>query len=173
MTPPGFIDRPREREKWQKPWTVGLSSGDARDFKRKLRGHGYLSPHFRIAEAASKGGDSCGCPGAPPAGGDLRRAQYHAFALERVRHDLGDRSMSPLSWYRSECHNRCVGGASASAHMDGWGTDWSSGERARLGGDRFDSAMERQFANGGRGYQGAVGGAIRHVDNGPARTWTY
>jgi hypothetical protein len=173
MTPPQWLDHEHEKDLWRKPWTVPLASSQARDFKRKLRAHGFLSPHFRVAEAGSRGGDGCGCPAEQPTGDDLTRAQYHAFALERVRHALGDRSLSPLSWLRSPCHNRCVGGASASQHLNGWASDWSDAERARHGGDRFDAAMERQFGNGGRGYLGHTGGPIRHVDNGPARTWVY
>lgn len=168
--PPAFIDKPHELEKWREPWKVGLASHSGADFKRKLREHGYLSPHFTIAESQSKGGDRCGCPAERPSGDDLRRAQYHAFALERVRHKLGDRSMTPLSWFRTDCHNRCVGGATASQHREGWATDWSDAERARLGGEAFDRAMLAQFANGGRGMDD---GNVRHVDNGPPRTWEY
>lgn len=171
--PPDFINLPHEKELWQKPWTVNPGSAAHRDFKAKLRAHGLLSPHFTIAEAASKAGDPCGCPRVEPTGDDLTRAQYHAFVLEACRHDLGDESLSPLSWLRSECHNPCVGGVSNSQHLNGWATDWSDAERAKHGGDRFDGVFERHFAHGGRGYVGHVGGPIRHVDNGDERTWVY
>lgn len=163
---PSFL-KPHEVDLWNQPWRVGLQSRDSEAFKRRLLANGYLSPHFTIAEAASKAGDSCGSPLERPSGDDLTRAQYHAFALERVRHVLGGKPLVPVSWYRSPRHNSCVGGVSNSQHMNGWATDWEST------GDAFDNAFESQFAHGGRGYQGIVGGRIRHVDNGPERVWVY
>lgn len=160
--PAGFADY------WNHPWTVPISGAD--DFKLLLWNHGLVSPNFTRREAGGQDRHPLGC--AVP---DSLRAnvQRHAFTLERVRHDLGDRAMGPGSWYRCPPHNNAVGGASASQHMNAWATDWFDTERARLGGTEFDAAMERHFSNGGRGYQGAVGGPIRHVDNGPARVWVY
>lgn len=155
-------------ELWRRPWTVPID-GNA-DFKAKLWANGYASPNFTRREAGGTDRHPQGC--AVP---DTLRsnAQRHAFMLERVRHELGDPAMGPGSWYRCPAHNAAVGGASASQHMNAHATDWFAGERDRLGGERFDAAMERVFGGGGRGYQSYVGGAIRHVDNGPARTWVY
>ena len=163
---PNWVQNKHEKEKWQKPWTVGLSSEQDKDFKAKCWERGLLSPNFTRAEAASKQGANCPRVEVPE-GAPRRQAQYHAFCLERVRHKIGDKPMRNVSWGRSPCHNSEVGGASASQHMNWWATDWEST------GDAFDNAMEEVFANGGRGYQGVVGGRIRHVDNGPARVWTY
>jgi hypothetical protein len=173
MSVPNWIDKEHEKDKWNKPWTVDLSSDKDKDFKAKCWEHGYLSPHFKRAEAASKGGDACGCAAASiPEGAQRARAQYHAFCLERVRHKVGDKPMSPLSWYRSPCHNSCVGGASQSQHLNCWATDWSDATRASVGATKFDDAMHEVFSNGGRGVLGNTR-HIRHVDNGPARTWSY
>lgn len=164
---PDFIDKPHERELWDEPWKVDPHSSRHKTFKAKLWDHGYLSPHFKRDEAASRA-DGCNCPREPIPEGTLRiHAQYHAFCLEQCRHILGDKPLTPVSWYRAPCHNRCVGGATQSQHMSAWATDWNST------GDAFDAAFERVFSGGGRGYQGVVGGRIRHVDNGPARVWVY
>lgn len=166
--PPNWVDKPHELEKWKEPWRVDPTSRKAATFKKKLWEHGYLSPNFTRAEAASNTGGTSSCQRNEPIPESLRgKAQYHAFCLERVRHDLGDKAMRAVSWYRSPCHNSAVGGAQFSQHKEAWATDWNST------GDAFDRAMERHFSNGGRGYQGVVGGRIRHVDNGPARVWTY
>lgn len=169
MAVPNWLDNKNEKEKWNKPWTVDLASTKDKDFKKKCWEHGYVSPNFHRSEAGGKQRHPSGCD--VPA--TLRdKVQYHAFALERVRHELDDQPMSPLSWYRCPAHNSAVGGASQSEHMEAWATDWSDSTRARLGANSFDDAMHRQFANGGRGV---LGGSrhIRHVDNGPARTWSY
>lgn len=160
----------RYRRKWRKPWRVKLSKRRNRGFKRWLWRHGYLSPNFRRIEAGSKAGARCPAAGVPST---LKHgAQEHAFRLERVRHKLGDRSMSALSWYRSPCHNSEVGGATGSKHMEATATDWSDGTRASLGGERFDRAMEDVFSSGGIGTV-ASNGHVRHVDNGPKRRWWY
>lgn len=174
--PPSWLKTKKGRrlkkwdEWWQKPWTVPQSSSQGRGFKECLWDHGHLSPNFTRAEASGKSRH--------PLGSDVpstlrTKAQYHAFGLERVRHDCGDQSMRAYSWYRDPDHNSAVGGATASQHRQAWATDWDSTTRSRLGGTRFDTACNRHFSNGGRGYQGHVGGPIRHVDNGPARVWVY
>lgn len=170
--PPDFINKPHERRLWERPWTVPAASDKAKDFKAKLWEHGYLSPNFKRSEFASRA-DSCSCATAAIPETLRARAQYHAFRLEVARHELGDKPMAPLSAYRSPCHNGCVGGATQSQHMNAWATDWSDDMRARLGGERFDEVMETVFAHGGRGYVRVVGGQVRHVDNGPERTWVY
>lgn len=150
----------------KKPWKVPLSPRMRKRYKQYLWDHGKLSPNFSKDEAAS--GDGVGIPSS------LRHhAQEHAFRLERVRHILGDKSMGALSWYRSPQHNANVGGATFSKHKEAHATDWSSQERARLGGEKFDAAMEKVFKKGGIGRQGSSGYPVRHVDNGPNRRWYY
>lgn len=157
-------------DEWRKPWTVSAGSKSDAEFKRLIWSKGYVSPNFLRSEAGGKLRHPYGCD--VPEG--LRdECQYHAFRLEVARHKLGDKAMRPGSWYRCPRHNSAVGGASASQHMSGWATDWFSDERARHGGSRFDAVMNDVFADGGRGYQGYVGGPIRHVDNGPKRQWVY
>lgn len=168
MARPNWVDGKHEKEKWDKPWTVDPKSDKDKDFKRKCWEHGYISPNFTRKEAASNINHTSSCQVAEPIPDSLRaQAQFHAFTLEKVRHELGDKPMRAVSWYRSPCHNQAVGGATLSQHKNAWATDWNST------GDAFDNAMEKYFANGGRGYQGFVGGRVRHVDNGPARTWVY
>jgi hypothetical protein len=151
----------RHVDRWRKPWTSS-ARGNA-NFRALLWSRGYLSPHFTRAEAMSK-------DGTPIPGSLQKNAQDHAFALEQVRHRLGDRPMRFLSWYRSPAHNEYVGGAPKSRHLYADATDWSDAERIRLGSAAFDAAMKTVFADGGIGtYQGHV----RHVDLGPKRTWTY
>lgn len=156
---------------WREPWRVPASPLRWIRFKARLWRHGYLSPNFRRSEATS-GPDTCRCPAAEVPRSLMRNAQRHAFTLERVRHAIGDRPMVPLSWYRSQCHNRCVGGATGSRHLVADATDWSDAEAERLGGDRFHRAMRDTFGDGGIGFISDTS-RVRHVDNGPRRTWTY
>lgn len=155
------------QDKWARPWMVESGSSKDQGFKALLWDKGYLSPNFTREEAGGVHRNPNGCP----VPSSLRKqAQYHAFRLERVRHAVGDKPMGPLSWYRCTPHNDAVGGARNSQHLQAWATDWSDAERARLGSDAFNKAMKATFANGGIGtYRGNV----RHVDNGPKRTWSY
>lgn len=161
--PPNWVDKPHELEKWKEPWKVDPSSRKAAQFKKKLWEHGYLSPNFTRHEASGAWRN--------PLGTDVpeslrTKAQYHAFKLERVRHAVG-RGISPYGWYRNPRHNAAVGGASQSQHMNAWATDWSNAPKD------LSDALDHEFQSGGRGYQGYVGGTVRHVDNGPARQWVY
>lgn len=151
----------RHAERWRKPWTA--NARDNADFRKTLWANGYLSPNFTRREGGSKDGT--------PIPDALRsNAQAHAFRLEIVRHRLGDKAMRPLSWYRSPAHNARVGGASRSQHLQANATDWSDVERVRLGSSAFNAAMRDVFKSGGIGtWQGHV----RHVDDGPERTWVY
>lgn len=156
------------REWWAKPWTVPVARRKAADFKLACWRHGYLSPHLTRAEAASKGGDSCRCPAAPVPRRMMFRMQRFAFKFERVRHANGDRPFGFLSIYRSPCHNGCVGGASASKHKAGTAGDPAVPIQP---GTKAHAAVRQSFK--GIGYQGYVGGPIRHFDLGPRRVWVY
>lgn len=151
---------------WTHPHKIPLSHFRARRFKKRLWNHGLLSPNFSRAEAASKDGVSI-----PP---ELRApAQRQAFHMERVRHQVGDQSITVLSWYRSPAHNRAVGGATSSQHLKARACDVDSGTINRIGESRYNLATGRVFRNGGIGFDRATG-QNRHVDSrrGPAR-WTY
>lgn len=159
---PKWCDTPALRKHWKEPWTVPIDGRKARKFKKRLRNHGLLSPHFSIKECSSKDGvripDSI-----------LGAAQRQAFRMEKYRHAIGDRPISFLSWYRSPQHNANVGGASQSRHMKADATD-----------RRFENntLVKRIWNTGGIGWEGpGVGrGAILHADSrpGPGRAeWAY
>lgn len=152
---------------WRSPQRVAPAGIKDRGFRKVLRAHGYASPNFRLSEFASKA-DGCGCsPAQPPR---PKRIQRLCFKLERVRHHLGDHAIGVLSGYRSPCHNSCVGGASASEHMDCQAIDPIKPDAVSW--DEFNAAMRREFENGGIG-SGCVSGHVMHVDTGAARRWCY
>ena len=132
----------RYRWHWDHPWS--LRARQHRGFKRWLREHGYLSPNFSLAEARCKDGT--------PVPRSLRvAAQRHAFNLERLRHALGDRPISIISWYRHAAYNRRIGGASRSKHVAAIATDHSTQWVNRMGRSRVRYHGNRIFANGGMG----------------------
>lgn len=157
---PSWI-KPKHRDYWKRPWTVPVSRFRAIGFKRALRARGYLSPHYELREAA------CKDAARTPVPRRMRpRAQRHAFRLEQLRHELGDRPLPVLSWYRTPAHNVAVGGASRSKHMKAIATDF---DRAVLP-SGFDAAADRIFADGGFGQ---YPGGNRHVDSRAGRArWT-
>lgn len=132
----------RYRWHWRHPWTWRARRHVG--FKRWLRGHGYLSPHFPTREARCKDGT--------PVPQSLRKAaQRHAFNLERLRHALGDRPVKVISWYRTPSYNRRIGGASQSMHMRAIATDHSREWVNARGRRRVLYHGNRIFANGGMG----------------------
>ena len=145
------------RRYWREPWT--FKARHSRSFRRFCWGHGFISPHFTRAEWASKDGASV-----PKS--LMKNAQRQAFRLEQLRHTLGDKPLSGLSFYRSPAHNAAVGGASESRHMQADATDFSVQEIERHGRSRFRAAVERIWRNNGIGSY--PGGNI-HTD---ARPWT-
>lgn len=154
------------RNKWDKPWRVPVSRLRARRFKKKLWDSGYLSPNFTRREAASK-------DGTPIPYGLRHAAQRHAFALERVRHMVGDKPIPVLSWYRSPAHNAAVGGATLSQHVNARATDISDSVINSLGRDAYNTAMRTVFANNGIGTDTRTGN-VRHVDSRNYRArWNY
>jgi hypothetical protein len=169
MSAPGWV-KSRWRTWWERPWEIPRGRHRAVRFKRALRHHGLLTPHFAKAEWASRP-DGCGCPSGPPKGVKLVRLQELAVITERVRHELGDRPIGNASAYRNPCHNGCVpGSASKSEHMSGRAFDPTP--VAGVSRDQFNRAFTKHFAKGGIGTDGATG-YIRHVDTGAARRWTY
>lgn len=154
---PKWIDGPVERGYWREPWTIPTDTRKATRFKAKLRRHGLLSPNFTIAEARCHDAARTPVPDRL-----LPRAQRHAANLERLRHELGDRPISFLSWYRTPAHNAAEGGASESRHLFADGTDLSRQEVERLGEERFERAAEKVFAQGGFGRYPS---GSRHVDS--------
>jgi hypothetical protein len=138
-------------------------------FRRWLQRHGYLTPHFTLAEAASKDGTSI--PRSM-----IRSARNHAFNLEQMRHATGDKSIPIISWYRSPAHNAAVGGASGSLHMRAVATDhprsWSATVRygGRVGEAACDALAGRFFANGG--YGDYPSGAVHFDSRGYRSRWS-
>lgn len=82
-----------------------------------------LSPHFTVAEfttsqaAARKGLDNT------PSGEILSRLRITAANMERIRSTLGE-PVAINSAYRSAEVNAAIGGASNSAHVQGWAVDF-------------------------------------------------
>ena len=136
---------PREYwDHWLKPW------GDAAPASAKFRDlcwkNDYASPNFRRSET------SCQDAANTPVPSNLRtNAQRQAFNLEKLRHELGDQPLSILSWYRTPTHNKAVGGASQSRHMQADATDFTVQTVNSFGAARFDAACEKVYANGGFG----------------------
>lgn len=153
MATPRWLTTDAQRQHWREPWNVSLDPDRARAFKQKLWDHGYLSPNFTRKEAASKDGTAI------PS--NLRRkAQRHAFHMERVRHIEG-RPIGILSWYRSPSHNASVGGVSNSQHLQARACDPATPIKP--------ATAEKVFANGAIGYQSRADNTVRHVDSRPER----
>lgn len=151
----------RYRTLWAKPWA--RRARYAWGFRKWLQAHGYLTPHFTLAEAASK-------DGTPIPRRLLAGARNHAFNLEVLRHDLGDVNMPVLSWYRSPAHNSAVGGASLSRHMRADATDFGREWVDDVGRRRVLAAGERVFRNGGMGVY--PGGSVHFDSRGSRARWS-
>lgn len=130
------------RYHWSHPWTSKASRSYG--FRRWLGKHGYLTPNFRLSEAACKDGTPVPRP--------LRLgARNHAFKLEQLRHELGDRPVRIISWYRSPSYNRRIGGARFSQHMTARATDFSREWIDSVGRQRFKTVADRIWSRGGLG----------------------
>jgi hypothetical protein len=159
-------DYPRDlpvkyRYAWDHPWKQRprLNIG----FRRWLDNHGYLTPHFTKEDAR------CNCGTWVPSH-LLTRARNHAFNLEQLRHELGDKPIPILSWYRPDWYNRQIGGASQSKHIEAIATDMTREWVARVGRDNFNRAADKVFRDGGVGRYPA--GSV-HVDTRGFRArWT-
>jgi hypothetical protein len=154
---PNLSPRHRFRHMWRNPH--GRLARRSPAFKRFCWKHGYVSPNFTRREWASKDGT--------PVPDSLRKnAQRQAFKCERLRHLLGGKAIGALSYYRSPAHNKAVGGASQSRHMNADACDWSVATINRFGRDRFMAAVNRVWANNGIGVY--PGGSV-HTDARPYR----
>lgn len=103
------------RRPWAAKWRLALGPLARRRLRRFLNAQGHVTPNFTWHETRSGDGKPV-----PP---ELRRnAIRHAWNLERFRHRVGA-PIGLLSWYRSPEHNKRVGGASQSKHMEALATD--------------------------------------------------
>ena len=163
--PTGLPDKWHDH--WRRPWLRKARRNIA--FRHWLGRHGYLTPHFTKHEAASKSGSRCPAAFIPKL---LRpAARNHAFRLERLRHELGDRPIPTVSWYRSPCHNAEVGGARFSKHMAAIATDHPKGWVDQNGGQ---AKLMQLAKNIGFKGVGTYPGGNMHFDSrhGPFTTWS-
>lgn len=151
----------RYRWHWDHPWTnrARLHPG----FRRWLGNHGYLTPHFRRSEANCK-------DGTPVPRHLIRNCRNHAFNLEQLRHELGDRPIKVISWYRTPTYNARIGGARYSQHMKAIATDHPREWVERVGRARVNAAADRVFRNGGVGRYPV--GSVHFDTRGFRARWT-
>jgi len=107
-------------------------------------------PHFSPREIACKGS------------GAVKVVPAALDALEDMRRHLGG-PLTIVSGYRSPEHNKAVGGAKGSKHMDGTAFDVAC--RPSQQEEMIEAASKAGFFGIGR-YDNWI-----HVDLGPARTW--
>lgn len=157
---PSWVPR-QYHDHWDRPWTDRAKRSVG--FRRLLQRHGRLSPNFTLAEAKCKDGT--------PVPRSLRSgARNHAFNLEKLRHALGDVSMTPLSWYRTEAYNRKIGGAIKSQHVRALATDHSKEWVQKVGRAKLINAANIVFAAGGFGQYPA--GSVHFDSRGFKARWT-
>ena len=152
MARPGNLPK-KFHNKWANPWKVWARTSPS--FRKWLDANGYITPHFTWREWASKDGR--------PVPAALRKnAIRHAWKLERLRHRLGDRPLSAISYYRSPQHNANVGGARQSRHMQADASDFSKATVDSFGRAKFLAAGNRIFKGDGIGQY--PGGSV-HLDS--------
>jgi GH25 family lysozyme M1 (1,4-beta-N-acetylmuramidase) len=139
---------------WEKPWTE--KARRSQGFRTVLWEHGFASPHFSRDETR------CHDPARSPVPSSLvSNAQRQAFYLEILRHELGDKPLAILSWYRTPAWNKAVGGATQSRHMQADATDFDVAHVDSFGPGRFDAVADRIYKNGGFG---TYPNGSRHTD---------
>lgn len=148
-----FGKKHRFRRYWKHPYR--FRARHSRKFKKFCWEYGYVSPHFTRAEWRCKNG--VGVPSS------LRKnAQRQAFNLELLRHRLGDKPISGISYYRTPAYNRQIGGAYNSRHTFADATDFSVETVSRFGRGKFLRAAGKVYGNGGVGIY--PGGSV-HLDS--------
>ena len=147
---------PREYwEHFQKPWDE--KAANSSKFRELCWKNGLASPHFERKET------DCNDARSTPVPDGLRpNAQRQAFNLERLRHELGDKPLAILSWFRTPAHNAAVDGASQSRHMQADATDFTTQTVNDFGASKFDAACEKIYSNGGFGRYPS---GSRHTDS--------
>ena len=160
MAYPSGLPR-KYRPHWDRPWRPRARNSPG--FRRWLDAHGYLSPHFTLAEAACK-------DGTPVPTALNRGARNHAFNLERLRRRLGDRPIPVISWYRTPAHNRRVGGAPQSKHLSAFATDHPKQWVNQVGRSLVLRHGDAVFRNGGMGVYPA--GSMHFDSRGVRARWT-
>jgi GH25 family lysozyme M1 (1,4-beta-N-acetylmuramidase) len=150
-------------QRWQTPWSASARNND--EFKDLLWKHGLVSPNFSVDETR------CHDPARTAVPKLLKgNVQRHAFNLEIFRHEMGDKPLAIVSWYRTPAWNAHVGGASQSRHMQADATDFEVGMVESFGHERWDRVADRVFAQGGVGSYPA---GSRHLDSrGTRARWT-
>lgn len=146
---------------WDRPWTATAARNAG--FRKWLDDHGYLTPHFRLSEAKCKDGSRV------PTHLN-RRCRDHAFKLEKLRHELGDRPIPTISWYRTRRYNTAIGGASASKHLEAIATDHPREWVESVGRAKVLAAGNRVFARGGMGTY--PWGALHFDTRGARARWS-
>jgi hypothetical protein len=146
---------------WSRARRLKLSKRRRRELRQFLDKHGHITPSFTWDEARSNANPEE--PDGKPVPDRLRPGCiHHGWALERLRHRCDDKPLGFLSWYRTPIHNRIVGGASQSRHMQADATDLTPATIANIGRDKLMAEANRVFAKGGVGDYPS--GAV-HVDS--------
>lgn len=146
---------------WAAPW-----KGYPKAFKDWLWDHGYVSPHFTRKEWA------CRC-GTPVPSSLRKNAQRHGENVEKLRHELGDKPLSGISFYRPDWYNRQIGGATASRHVQADAMNISTTTVEHFGRDRFMAACRKVGFGTKIGGLGVYPGGSVHVDSrGYPANWT-
>lgn len=157
--------RPLLRRLILTPWSLPSRRSPA--VRRWCDRHGYITPHFTWASYA--------CQDGTPVPTRLRRNAIRLHGkLELFRHRLGDQPMTVDGPYRTDAHNRQVGGAPLSRHVQADAADffaaqvtsWADGCRRKgeSTGDAWRRVLaiaDRTFYNGGLGNENT---GTLHVD---------
>ncbi|WP_372841028.1 YcbK family protein [Phaeovulum sp.] len=112
----------------------------------------WLWPNFSPTEIACRGS------------GALKLNSQAMDKLQALRDALG-KPLIVLSGYRSPAHNKAVGGAPASKHMDGTAFDIAMANHDPVA---FEEAARKA---GFKGFGFYPRSGFQHIDLGPAREW--
>lgn len=146
---------------WRRPWTDQARKSGG--FRRWLHAHGYLTPHFTLADARCH-------DGTPIPRSLVAHARDHYFRMEKLRHALGDVPIPVMSGYRTDSYNRQIHGAKASRHVHADATDVDKSWVEKVGRQRVQHAAEVIFADGGVGTYPA--GSMHFDSRGYRARWS-